>query len=68
MRSQRPPRKQPPPLKPPKTQQTRPFGRDTAGKPHKPITIPVPKRQDVEDALDRLIDATPDPLPERSER
>jgi hypothetical protein len=44
----------------PKTQQTQPKGRDKDGKPVEPITIPVPKRQDVEDALDRLIGAESD--------
>ena len=43
----------------PKTQQTQPKGRDADGQPAQPITIPVPKREDVESALDRLIDAKP---------
>lgn len=42
------------------TQQTRPKGTDEHGARAEPITIPVPKREDVEDALDRLIDAAPD--------
>lgn len=41
-------------------QQTQPQGTDEHGQPVKPMTIPVPKREDVEDALDRLIDAEPD--------
>ncbi len=44
----------------PKTQQTQPRGRDEHGEPYEPIEIPVPEREDVEDALDRLIGATPD--------
>ncbi len=44
-----------------KTQPTQPQGIDPeTGKPYEPIEIPVPKREDVEDALDRLIDAEPD--------
>jgi hypothetical protein len=36
----------------PKSQQTRPKGIDPkTGEPYEPITIPVPKREDVEDAL-----------------
>jgi hypothetical protein len=46
------------PNDPPKTQQTQPKGRDKDGKPVEPITISVPKREDVEDALDRLIGAS----------
>jgi hypothetical protein len=43
------------------TRPTQPKGIDPAtGKPFEPIEIPVPKREDVEDALDRLIGATPD--------
>jgi hypothetical protein len=45
----------------PKMQQTQPRGRDDHSKPYEPIDeIPVPKREDVEDALDQLIGATPD--------
>jgi hypothetical protein len=44
----------------PQTQQTQPKGRDEHGQPVEPMTIPVPKREDVEDALDRLISAEPD--------
>lgn len=44
----------------PKTQQTQPKGVDAHGQPAEPITIPVPKREDVEDALDRLITAEPE--------
>jgi hypothetical protein len=45
----------------PKTQQTQPQGIDPeTGEPYEPLAIPVPKRQDVENALDRLIDAEPD--------
>jgi hypothetical protein len=40
----------------PKTQQTQPQGVDPeTGEPYEPIRIPVPKREDVEDVLDRLI-------------
>ncbi|MGP0101019.1 MAG: hypothetical protein ACLPUT_05270 [Solirubrobacteraceae bacterium] len=47
--------------KQPKTQPTQPKGIDPkTGKPYGPIEIPVPEREAVEDALDRLIDATPD--------
>jgi hypothetical protein len=56
MQSQRPRRKPPTP----KTQQTKPKGRDKHGKPYRPMEIPVPKRADVEDALDRLNRAKPD--------
>jgi hypothetical protein len=45
---------------PPRTQKTQPQGKDHEGKPYEPIEIPVPKREDIEDALDRLIGATPD--------
>jgi hypothetical protein len=46
---------------PPKTQSTQPKGIDPkTGKLYPPIEIPVPKREDVEDALDRLIEAEPD--------
>ena len=49
------------PSEQPKTQLTQPKGIDPkTGEPYEPIEIPVPKREDVEDALDRLIDATPD--------
>jgi hypothetical protein len=44
----------------PKTQKTQPKGTDEHGRSVEPIEIPVPKREDVEDALDRLIGATPD--------
>lgn len=44
-----------------KTQKTQPQGIDPeTGKPYEPVEIPVPKRQDVDDALDRLIEAEPD--------
>ena len=43
-----------------KTQHTRPKGTDEHGQPAEPMEIPVPKREDVEDALDRLIEATPE--------
>ncbi len=43
-----------------KTQKTQPKGTDEHGQPAEPIEIPVPEREDVEDALDRLIDAVPD--------
>jgi hypothetical protein len=43
-----------------RTQKTQPKGTDGQGKPAEPIEIPVPKREDVEDALDRLIEAKPD--------
>ena len=43
-----------------KTQQTQPKGTDEHGQLAEPIEIPVPKREDVEDALDRLIAAEPD--------
>jgi hypothetical protein len=46
--------------KPQKTQKTQPKGTDEHGQPAEPMEIPVPKRQDVEDALDRLIEAKPD--------
>jgi len=45
---------------PQKTQQTQPKRTDERGQPAKPIEIPVPKRRDVEDVLDRLIEAVPD--------
>jgi hypothetical protein len=45
---------------PQKTQKTRPKGTDADGQPAEPIEIPVPKREDVEDALDRLIEAKSD--------
>jgi hypothetical protein len=48
------------PDEPQEMQQTQPKGRDEHGQPAKPMTIPVPKREDVEDALDRLIEAEPD--------
>jgi hypothetical protein len=41
-------------------QRTQPKGTDEHGKPAEPITIPVPQREDVEEALDRLIEAEPD--------
>jgi hypothetical protein len=45
----------------PRAQQTQPQGIDPeTGKPYEPIEIPVPKREDVEDALDRLIEAEAD--------
>ena len=45
----------------PKTQKTQPKGIDPeTGKPYEPMEIPVPKREDVEDALDRMIRAEPD--------
>jgi hypothetical protein len=37
----------------PKSQKSTPKGKDKSGKPHKPIDIPVPKRQDFEDVLRR---------------
>jgi len=48
----------------PKTQLTQPKGRDEQGEPYEPIEIPVPEREDVEDALDRLIGAKPVPQDE----
>jgi hypothetical protein len=44
----------------PKVQETQPKGVSEDGEPAEPMTIPVPKREDVEDALDRLISAPPD--------
>lgn len=45
----------------PKTQLTQPRGIDPeTGQPYEPIEIPVPKREDVEDALTRVIRAEPD--------
>jgi hypothetical protein len=47
-----------------RTQKTQPKGTDEDGRPAEPIEIPVPKRGDVDDALDRLIAAKPVPQDE----
>jgi len=45
----------------PAMQPTQPKGIDPkTGQPYEPIEIPVPEGEDVEDALDRLIEAEPD--------
>lgn len=43
-----------------RTQKTHPKGTDEHGHYAEPMEIPVPKREDVEEALDRLIAAQPD--------
>ena len=39
------------------TQKTQPQGKDKRGRPHKPIDIPVPTREAVRDAFERLAKA-----------
>ena len=49
--------------KPEPTQRTQPKGTDKPGKPYEPITIPVPKRDEIEDLLSRAAKPVPQDAP-----